>query len=335
MHARGSVPLPGAPGPRYSRRRAVRAAYSFSKSTGFLVPPQRSSRSAAHATALAPRPSPPAPLPTASGELVPLGELRPKRQSRQVLMGLGALSHKRDRPLFQNRLIDRNLCRQVLRLLANAAQPLAGLPRAGERAGHSSRSPARQASGRSTLQGRRWRRSAITSTVSWSPGNKRGGINGRFRNSSMPAFSTVSAPQVAAVNARYVTRLGGLQGAGIVPIEKVSPVSFQEQHALQHVAGTLQQGRGRQIAQIAGRQARQQAKPIFVGLVREATVVGGSPCHGPAATNGRPPSRSYRSSARCAGPSRRVAVARRPSPSPLCTNRAENPPGDQRPGEPR
>ena len=57
-----------------------------------------------------------------------LGKLRPKRQLRQVLVRPIALSHERDRPLFQHWLIGGNLRRQILRPLANADQPLAGLP---------------------------------------------------------------------------------------------------------------------------------------------------------------------------------------------------------------
>ena len=180
-------------------------------------------------------------------------------------MGLGALSHERERPLFQDRLIDRNPRRQVRRPLANAAQPLAGLPRSpGEHAGALLAQPG-------------------NASVERVVPHRRGGLPAEIRDHLHRILKPLEqtrrnqraiaqllqaraqhgerAPQVAAVDTRHVTRLGRLQGAGIVPIVKVPPVSFQAQHGLQHMAGAIQQGRGRQIAQIVGRQARQQCQP--------------------------------------------------------------------------
>ena len=129
-----------------------------------------------------------APLPRR--RLSALVKMRPKRQSRQVLLGQGALSQERDRPLFP-RPVDRpkpalpgpSAHWRMRRGRARSPRPPEGTPK------HSSRSPAMQASNGSfhTAGAACCRRFAITSTVSWSPGNKRGGINGQLRNSSRPA----------------------------------------------------------------------------------------------------------------------------------------------------
>ena len=65
-------------------------------------------------------------------------------------------------------------------------------------------------------------------------------------------------PQVSAVDTRHITRLGRLQRAGVVPIVEVASMPLKTQHALQHAGGAIQQNAGAQIAQIIGRQAREQ-----------------------------------------------------------------------------
>ncbi len=67
--------------------------------------------------------------------------------------------------------------------------------------------------------------------------------------------------QVAAVHCRNVHRMQGLQGMCVVPVIEV-PLEFcQARHCPQGIRRALDEGTGRKVTEVVGRQIREQRKP--------------------------------------------------------------------------
>ena len=73
------------------------------------------------------------------------------------------------------------------------------------------------------------------------------------------------AGKIAAVHRRDVERQQGAQGPGVVPVEEMTAMPLHGVHGAQGVGGPFDQFAGRNIAEVAGREAGQQGEPHIGG----------------------------------------------------------------------